>query len=409
MNTFDSERMMTKKHPHTGWQDAYEKYSFNLFRHLTFIEQYLLQQFMNQLQLYGYKGLNANFIQVIPYLGKDGLRAIDLAKQQQVPRQTMAKLVNEICQKKFIIKKPDPDDSRAKRLLISKRGIALIRDALRIAGEIEKPLFDMIGGEAFKEFKSNVDLAFRAMDLTYPPMNQHMAVSHPGKRNGLLIQLYGMTRVVDLELNRLNIEQGFDDMQNSFRTILGNLSENGTRIADITMVSKTTKQSVSLIARKTIECGYVNKVPDPFDQRSQKLVFSSRGRKLIINSMKNYAEIEQRLSDKIGHEAFDKLQFHAARLWQCLGGIGPEPISDDKSALNVDNNTIDDWIRVLYLALRGDNPDDLDTYFVHTKQGINLTPRLTQLLLKQSPLKITRKDEKRIHSWLNRMIKREDK
>jgi len=77
--------------------------------------------------------------------------------------------------------------------------------------------------------------------------------------------------------------------------------------------------------------------------------------------------------------------------------------------LNVDNNPIDDWIRVLYLALRGDSPDDLNTYFVHTKQGINLAPRLTRLLLKQSPLKITRKDEKRIHSWLNRMIKTEDK
>ncbi len=395
---------MTKEQTNTDWHNAYNKYCFNLFRHLTFIGQYMHQQFMNKLEGYGYKGLGANFIRVIPHIGKDGVHAVDLARDQQMPKQTMGKLVNDICEKKLIVKKSDPNDSRAQRLFITQKGIVLIKDALKVTGEIEKTLKEMTGDEAFDDFKTHVGLAYNAMGLSYPAMNQHINVVRQRKQGGLLLHLYGMARHVDIELYQCNIKQGFDDVRNSYRTILGNISEDGTRIADIVKASEMTKQSVSLLAAKTIESGYVKKIPDPSDKRAQKLVFSSKGIKLIINSMNNLTKIERQLSDKIGNKTFNKLQFEAACLWQCLGGISPELMSDKTSDLNADNLVIEDWIRVLYLALREESRIALGRYFRHSKQGVYLTPRFTQQLLHKSPIKITKKDEKRLGKWLKKVI-----
>ncbi len=120
--------------------------------------------------------------------------------------------------------------------------------------------------------------------------------------------------------------------------------------------------------------------------------------------MKNLTQIEHQLSDKIGNKAFNRLLFEAARLWQCLGGIGPEPRSGEASDSEEDNPVIEDWLRMLYLAIREDSRIDLDRYFGHSKQGIYLTPRFTQQLLHKPPVKMTKKDEKRIRKWLKKVI-----
>ncbi len=121
--------------------------------------------------------------------------------------------------------------------------------------------------------------------------------------------------------------------------------------------------------------------------------------------MKNYTEIERQLREKIGDKTFEHLQFCAARLWQGLGGKGPEPITKDQYIFNLDNRIIDDWIRMLYLMLRGSSHVDLNLYFKHTRQGIYLSPRLTQSLLQQCPITISKQDEKRLHQWLKDVIK----
>ncbi len=397
---------MAKKQQDKKWQEAYNSYCFNLFRHLTFIDRHLHQQLINNLEKLGYRGQNIHYIRVIPYLGEQGGRATDLARSQQIPKQTMAKLVNELCEKKYIVKKDDPHDSRAKRLFVAKRGLSLIADALRIAGELELSLQEKLGTEDFKAFVRNVDLAFSALRLSYPPVSRTLELSNYNKLNILQMQLYSMTRFVELELYRANIAQGFDDIQNSFVTVLSNISNAGTRIADLATACSMSKQNISIMVSKIIECGYLEKVPDLNDKRSQQLVFSGKGKKLIINSMNNLSQIEQQLVSEMGHKAYENLQLHGARLWQYLGGSGPQTIASDEREMTIDDTIIDDWVRVLYLALRQEEQADLERYFVHSEQGIYLNPRLTQLLLQRPALNMTKADEKRVISWLKAIMKR---
>ena len=77
------------------WRDVYDKYSFNVFRHLAFADRYVSEQLALKLSERGYRGVDGRLIQVLPYLGNEGIRVGDLATRQQLPKQMIGKLVEE--------------------------------------------------------------------------------------------------------------------------------------------------------------------------------------------------------------------------------------------------------------------------------------------------------------------------
>jgi DNA-binding MarR family transcriptional regulator len=306
---------------HDQWPKAYKRYCNNLFRHLTFIDQYLHRRLNEQLEHVGYTGVKMAFIQVIPYLGEEGARAAQLARLHQMPVATMAKLIKDVESQGYVRRQADPTDSRAKQLFATAKAMDLARDALNISQQLALALGDTLGDEGFTEFCSASQLAFEVLQLELPAMVK----SHSFGSAGLLqFRLNHLHRYVEQILLEKNLAHGYTELQNSYHVILGNLSDEGTRIIDIAKKEGMSKQHVGEIAANTIKTGFVTKVPDPVDRRSQRLVFTDKGREMIIFAMKNVDSLENKLEKAMGHNKFQSLLHQASRLWYLLGGQGPD-------------------------------------------------------------------------------------
>lgn len=68
-------------------------------------------------------------------LSPDGIRLTELAEQAQITKQTAGALVDELERNGYVTRQPDPDDARARRVVLTARGVDLCRAA---AAELEK-------------------------------------------------------------------------------------------------------------------------------------------------------------------------------------------------------------------------------------------------------------------------------
>ncbi|MBW2270796.1 MAG: MarR family transcriptional regulator [Deltaproteobacteria bacterium] len=362
------------------WTAAYDKYCSSLFRHLTFIDRKMHQELNDRLEVAGYAGVKKKFIRVIPYVGREGATATELAKLHRMPLPTMAKLVNDVVAQKYVLKRDDPSDSRVKRLFLTKRGLRMAVDAIKISREILDSFQNGLGKEVYAEFSGCVAKVSRALDIATPPIQQYPEVRRHYERGKLQLQLYQIHKYVESTIFERNLEAGFSKMQNSFGIVLSNIDDEGTRIGDIARAENVTKQSISEIANKTIRAGYVEKIPDPTDGRSQRLVFTGLGRQLITHSMTQLDEIERRLAADIGQETLDHFLRTAARIWQFMGGVGPRPKGPAFSNASAVEGLLEDWMKLLYTMLLDRDDVSMAEVLVFDKDGFFLKPDIVRHL-----------------------------
>lgn len=147
---------------------------------------------------------------------------------------------------------------------------------------------DKMAGEKSGEmqFKHNLgrDLAFLSRDLSRSLMDKSVARGHKG-----------------LKLN--------------WDTVFLNLDfREGSRVVDLAQINGLTKQAMSQIVAEIEQQGYIAKREDPSDGRARKIVLTSKGKKLIQDSMEAYGELEAEYEALIGREKLDALQEIAAEL-----------------------------------------------------------------------------------------------
>jgi DNA-binding MarR family transcriptional regulator len=137
-----------------------------------------------------------------------------------------------------------------------------------------------------KQFKHNLgrDLAFLSRDLSRSLMQKSVSRGHKG------LKLNWDTVFLNLDFN------------------------NGSRVVDLAQVNGLTKQAMSQIVADIEQQGYITKKEDPDDGRARKLKLTTKGKKLIQDSMEAYSELEAEYEALIGREKLDTLQEIAAEL-----------------------------------------------------------------------------------------------
>lgn len=74
-----------------------------------------------------------------------GTRLSTLAARANITPQAMGELVDDLERLKYIVRRPDPDDRRAKRIILTERGRACVAVAQRTIAEIEAGLETLLG------------------------------------------------------------------------------------------------------------------------------------------------------------------------------------------------------------------------------------------------------------------------
>jgi DNA-binding MarR family transcriptional regulator len=84
---------------------------------------------------------SAVFAQIAP----EGSRLTDLARGANMSPQAMGELVDELEAMDYVVRRPDPTDRRAKRIVLTKKGEACIASGIVTIDGIEQQLSDRLG------------------------------------------------------------------------------------------------------------------------------------------------------------------------------------------------------------------------------------------------------------------------
>ena len=112
---------------------------------------------------------------------------------------------------------------------------------------------------------------------------------------------------------RLNMEEqlkekGFHDVTPSHGWIFHNTKEEGSRITDLAVMAKITKQSMSALVAQLEETGYVKKKVDPTDKRAWLLVLTPKGKRARDAGHEINFEFEKNWEQKLGKKEYSQLR-----------------------------------------------------------------------------------------------------
>ena len=363
-----------------NWPDTYRHYCHNMCRHLGDISRVAEQRLMQKMVERGYRGLRPTWVQVLPHIGPDGTRIVDIARQQGISKQAIGQLVSEIESQGYLLRIADDRDQRSRRIALSPRGLSLIAEAAEITDSVEQEFSSLIGPDKLQQLSRLLRRLFLGLKLHYPAVEAQPGM-HEHVSGALSIHMNGITNLFEQQLMDAASARGHRSLKRSFGMVLLFLGESGTRIIDIARIQGVSKQAISQIAQGIEKAGYLKREEDPTDRRSRTLVFTDRGKALIHDAVHAMHDLEQQIDSLLGTADFQTLQALLAQLHEQLNIAGP-----DASAIDSDREThlLNHWLMMLASIPQGQScfeqhPDgwQLNHDALQTLQALRINPTAT--------------------------------
>lgn len=93
---------------------------------------------------------------VLAHIDRDGTRPSELARRANITPQAMGELVDDVERLGYVTREPDPNDRRAKLIVLTPRGVELERAALQSIASIESRLADLLGGPQLRQLRESL-------------------------------------------------------------------------------------------------------------------------------------------------------------------------------------------------------------------------------------------------------------
>ena len=102
----------------------------------------------------GFDDLDAAHLHVFQYPGPQGARPTELAARLRMSKQALNYLLGELERLDYLARRPDPKDLRSKRVLLTRRGTAVVRIIRQAVREVEASWADQLGADRFAELRA---------------------------------------------------------------------------------------------------------------------------------------------------------------------------------------------------------------------------------------------------------------
>jgi len=99
----------------------------------------------------GWEDVRPAHLQVFGTIKGDGSRLTDLAVSANMSQSSMVELIDDLQQKGYVERRPDPADGRAKLVRLTDKGWATIRLGRQVIAEIERDYAQRIGVDRFEQ------------------------------------------------------------------------------------------------------------------------------------------------------------------------------------------------------------------------------------------------------------------
>jgi DNA-binding MarR family transcriptional regulator len=99
----------------------------------------------------GYGDVRETHFQIFGNVRMGGIRLTELADRAQLSLAAASELVNDLVDLGYLVRRPDPDDGRAKLIDLTQRGQALMADAGRRVVDIERRWSEIVGAKNYAQ------------------------------------------------------------------------------------------------------------------------------------------------------------------------------------------------------------------------------------------------------------------
>jgi DNA-binding MarR family transcriptional regulator len=114
------------------------------------VQRHMLQRLHER----GFEDLDAVHLTVFQYPGPHGTRPSQLAAQLRISKQALNYLLGELERLDYLDRRPDPDDLRSKRIVLTTRGEAAVRVIREAVGDIEADWAQRLGPRRFAQLRT---------------------------------------------------------------------------------------------------------------------------------------------------------------------------------------------------------------------------------------------------------------
>ena len=113
----------------------------------------------------GFDDLTVAQGRIFQRIGPRGTRLTDLAEQARVTKQTAGFLVDQLERTGYVRRVADPDDGRARLVVIAERGLAAVELARVVERDVEAEWQAHLGAEAARQLRAALE---RLREITDP-------------------------------------------------------------------------------------------------------------------------------------------------------------------------------------------------------------------------------------------------
>jgi DNA-binding MarR family transcriptional regulator len=98
-----------------------------------------------------------------------GTRLTELARRANITPQAMGELVDDLERMGYVSRRADPEDRRAKRIVLTRRGLACVQAALQTIASIEDRLKALLGESGLLALRSTLERIIAVGELADRP------------------------------------------------------------------------------------------------------------------------------------------------------------------------------------------------------------------------------------------------
>ncbi len=228
-------------------------------------------------------------------LDRDGTRLTAIATRAGMTKPSMMELIGQAEALGVVVRRPDPDDGRAKIVFFTPAGLKLL-DGLRravteserrMASAIGRPFLDLMKGKLAAYIDRQDPGTAQLNDLKMSEGNAAWRTRNVGR------PLNSASHLFARDVLRIVHENGFEAVTEAQLALFRNLDLAGTRLTEIATRARMTKPAMVELVDKAERLGLVGRRDDPDDQRAKVVGFTPSGLRLLESARLGVVEGER--------------------------------------------------------------------------------------------------------------------
>ena len=128
------------------------------------------EHILNRLRTAGFGDIDQAHFNVFQYPGPEGRRPSEVTAHARVSKQAMNYLLNQLEERGYFERRPDPDDARSKRIVLTRKGEAVRRTIRDAVAELEREWETRLGARRFAMLKRLLQELYDARMQAAPPL-----------------------------------------------------------------------------------------------------------------------------------------------------------------------------------------------------------------------------------------------